>query len=565
MWIPLLTVGAMIAGAADQEVLVDRSRLAALKPYQGDLPAAFVGAEIEDQPEASSYVLFGVTVPPGGWEVEAVTVYFKSAAAPQDGKPLSTTGRLNLFRREGRSEQPRPADDPRKGRIVAIVVNPRDGFNEVRAERLAIRLGPGEYWLGLTPVCRLDSRGTRLMIRAEGHAAEAIEPAVYFPEGAEAALGRPGQWNTLPEALRTTFDGDIALKVEGRRLPRGRVVDVAPLSITTDRRIRLRVGAFDPLAQVPDVPPDLAAPAASRVAIVQLRATPDQAVRARLAELGVELLGYIPEDAYLIECSPEVRMKLAASPEIRWVGPFHPAYKIAPGMLDRAAGGGDMPGGPVPCHILVFDQGTASRKEVVSLIEREGGTADAVRIPDPVGRSHRLMPVRPRKYRVTAELTESLIRALARCDSVSSIEPYRGVARGDRTGPPAGEATGAGAVTPGDVRALFGADHVEANGGYRGAGVRGAVIDTDVRDDHVDLVSRPIFYAVPRVGGNPFHGTATAGILFGDGTGNPRVKGILPQGLLVLAAAPMPSTDHYGLAAGRSAIAGLTPRPPRRS
>src|SRR5882724_11436902 len=121
MLIPLLTIGAIIAGATDQagatdrEVLVDRSKLAALKPYQGDLPAAFVGAEIEDQPEASSYVLSGVTVPPGGWEVDAITVYFKSPIAPQGGKPPSITGKLNLFRREGRSERPRPTDDPRKG------------------------------------------------------------------------------------------------------------------------------------------------------------------------------------------------------------------------------------------------------------------------------------------------------------------------------------------------------------------------------------------------------------------------------------------------------------------
>ncbi len=553
MLIPLLTVGAIIAGATDQagatgrEVLVDRSRLAAPKPYLGDLAAAFVGAEVEGQPEASSYVVSGVTVPPGGWEIDAISVYFRSPATAPGGKPPSIKGRLNVVLREGRAERPRPADDPRKGRIVSVVVKPRDGFNEIRAEGLGIRLRPGEYWLGLTPVCRPDARGTRLVMRAEGHAADRFEPAVFFPEGAEAALGQPGRWNTLTEALRTTFDGEVAMRVEGRRLPRGTVAVAARPPVEAHPRILLRGVEFEPLEKVPDVAPDLTAAAASRVVVVQLRAAPDQAVCARLTELGVTRLDYIPENAYLVECSPDVRDRLAAMPEVRWVGPYHPAYKIAPGLLARGPGDGGEPGRPVPCHIRVFDQGTASRKEAVSRIERNGGVADAVRIPDPAGRSFRLMPVHPRKYRVTAELSDPMILALARCDSVSFIEPYRGDAGGGQAGGAVGEAAGAAIMTLSDVRSLFGADHVEATGGYRGRGVRGAVIDTDVRDDHVDLDSRPTLYAVPRLGGSPFHGTATAGILFGDGTGNPRARGILPQGLLVFAAAPMPSTDHYDL------------------
>ena len=63
---------------------------------------------------------------------------------------------------------------------------------------------------------------------------------------------------------------------------------------------------------------------------------------------------------------------------------------------------------------------------------------------------------------------------MARCDSVAFIERYRG-------GQGGGEADGPPSLSMGDVRALFGADAVESLGGYRGRGVKGAVIDTDVR------------------------------------------------------------------------------------
>ena len=99
----------------------------------------------------------------------------------------------------------------------------------------------------------------------------------------------------------------------------------------------------------------------------------------------------------------------------------------------------------------------------------------------------------------------------------------------------------------GDIRAMGGADFVESAGGYRGQGVHGSIIDDDVRADHVDLASRPILLAGPREELPAFHGTAVTGILFGDGTGDPRARGLLPRGQPIFSNFMTGREDRYAL------------------
>jgi hypothetical protein len=85
------------------------------------------------------------------------------------------------------------------------------------------------------------------------------------------------------------------------------------------------------------------------------------------------------------------------------------------------------------------------------------------------------------------------------------------------------------------VREITGANYLEQELGYTGQGVRGEVFDTGVLATHCDFQSNPIAFHTPN-GTSLFHGTATMGIAFGDGTCNPAARGMLPDGSPIFAA-----------------------------
>ena len=85
------------------------------------------------------------------------------------------------------------------------------------------------------------------------------------------------------------------------------------------------------------------------------------------------------------------------------------------------------------------------------------------------------------------------------------------------------------------VRIISGADFLESTLGFTGTGVRGEVMDGNVADDHPDLKNRGILFHGARSTDNPFHGTATTGIVFGDGTANRKGRGLLPTGQPIFA------------------------------
>jgi len=101
------------------------------------------------QPE-SRYSLSSVTVPAGGWKVDAIAIY-TSPSQPAGWRKVGRA-RLNVIAKK--RDLPGEADDPRKGREVEVTVREaQKGVYEVRAADLKLTLEPGEYWIGLTPIC----------------------------------------------------------------------------------------------------------------------------------------------------------------------------------------------------------------------------------------------------------------------------------------------------------------------------------------------------------------------------------------------------------------------------
>lgn len=97
--------------------------------------------------------------------------------------------------------------------------------------------------------------------------------------------------------------------------------------------IHLKYATFDPLAGEPDVPSDLRAaetPGKAGYYVVQFECPVDDGMKNEVVSLGAELLDYVPDFAFIARMTPETAARVAGAPHVRWVGAYHPAYKISP-------------------------------------------------------------------------------------------------------------------------------------------------------------------------------------------------------------------------------------------
>ena len=98
--------------------------------------------------------------------------------------------------------------------------------------------------------------------------------------------------------------------------------------------IRLQVATFDPLLGEPALTSGLrqrALGAGERgVYIVQSVGPIEDAWKAVVASAGGELLEYVPDFAFKVRMTPAQSVAVRRLPSVRWVGPFHPAYKLSP-------------------------------------------------------------------------------------------------------------------------------------------------------------------------------------------------------------------------------------------
>lgn len=95
---------------------------------------------------STQYTVNDIVVPAGGWNVDAVRVYYDGFDASWAGGVTSAV--LYLEPKTGTT----PIGDPGTGTTVAVsAVTLGNGFLEVSATALGLAIGEGEYWIGLTP------------------------------------------------------------------------------------------------------------------------------------------------------------------------------------------------------------------------------------------------------------------------------------------------------------------------------------------------------------------------------------------------------------------------------
>ncbi|HEY9230770.1 MAG TPA: S8 family serine peptidase, partial [Blastocatellia bacterium] len=173
--------------------------------------------------------------------------------------------------------------------------------------------------------------------------------------------------------------------------------------------VLLKRGQIDTTGQEPAVEDDLrqTAGASHALRLVQLFGPPTPAALAAVQATGVRVVGYVPNNAYLVWGSTAQINRLSALRQrgdvVQWDGPYHPAYKIDPHIkLDSIAQTG--------MTVTVLDTPAAE-----ATVARLKAAARAVLMPEykTEGKLHLKL------------LTESLnVKAWAQLPDVIGIEPW---------------------------------------------------------------------------------------------------------------------------------------------
>lgn len=253
----------------------------------------------------------------------------------------------------------------------------------------------------------------------------------------------------------------------------------------------LRYAHFDPLQDTPAVDPALAADAGTRLYIVQFVTQPLLEFNDDIVRLGGSVRHYIAQFAYLVVMDDAAYAQIAALPYVRWVGPYHPAYRLEEAILQGLNGAG------LPVQRYNIQALTVEEKFVIAdRIAALGGTVNRADAG---------------KFLVEATLNQDQLIQVAHFNEVNFIDVW---------GPYESDMD----IT----RQIGGANFLESVTGFSGEDVRGEIFDGGCQTGHVDFQHHPIVMHGPA--SIDAHGTACMGINFGNGTGNAQARGLLPDG-----------------------------------
>jgi len=246
-------------------------------------------------------------------------------------------------------------------------------------------------------------------------------------------------------------------------------------------QIQLKYRAFDPLRGEPRISSVLKSLPFDPVKLIQVNGPMTSKWITAQEEKGVIFLSYLPDFTYIAVLTPALEREISVIPEVRWIGDFHPVYKIQAGLLER-------PG----------------RNEVNLLLW-----------PDFDDKNHQAS-IREKILSLAAPLTfeesgNSVLRANLTREDIVEMARRPEVHWIDRYDPPR--------ALMNLIREFTGASRAASPGGFDGEGIVGEVKDDGCDTDHPDFANLMGTY-----GGvsTRAHGTCTFGIVFSDHDGNAR-------------------------------------------
>jgi uncharacterized membrane protein len=251
--------------------------------------------------------------------------------------------------------------------------------------------------------------------------------------------------------------------------------------------IHLKVATFDPLISEPSIDKELTYDKAMDYYLVQCTGPIKFEWVQKLHNLGAKILGYVPDYTYLVHMDPNVKNKLQSFPFIRWLGTYHPAYKLTQNIFESA--------GDLELSIVVFSDSDENPHLVREMLLGMGGEITHYEENDNILR---------------VRLSADRITEIARIPQVEWLEEY--------TYPVA---------LMNNIRVFTGAETLHGQG-YNGSGIVGEVKDNGIDQSHPDFEGQLI-----GTDGNPTegaHGTACFGIVFSSGANNQNAEGMMPGG-----------------------------------
>ena len=258
--------------------------------------------------------------------------------------------------------------------------------------------------------------------------------------------------------------------------------------------LHLKFATFDPAQGEVEVPEALRADGATGLWVVQFGRAPTDALREAVRRAGGEVLRYLPENAYVVRMDAAEAAAVRAQDPVRYVGAYHPAYRLDPELRDALAQGRDPSGdGGVGRYYIVVADKHNDKPALAEGIRALGGK---------VRFDH------PGSLLFEVELTAAQLRSAANLDQVLWIDRWTAVE-----------------FDMDNARIQGGGNYVESQGGFTGTGVNAHIYE-GVEATHPDFTGGVTAVAS---GGASTHGHATAGIVFGNGTSNPAVRGMAPD------------------------------------
>ena len=260
-----------------------------------------------------------------------------------------------------------------------------------------------------------------------------------------------------------------------------------------DYTLGMHYAQFDPVQHVPQVPQNLQAGAGNELYIVQYVVPPYQAMSEAVTGAGGTVERYLPQLAQVVRMTPEAMRQVSALPFVRWVGAYHPAYRVSPEVFQTLSSAEDAPS---RYSIETMRVGPAQQGALSALVAEVGGQVNMTT---------------PDQYRMEATLTpQQLLRVISR-NEVNFVDPWGGP----------------GGMDMDLIRQQGGAVPTLSTAGFLGQGVRGEIFDTGVVQNHQQWNGQaPLTHLATTVNN---HGNACYGINFATGTGNAQATGLLPQ------------------------------------
>jgi hypothetical protein len=188
------------------------------------------------------------------------------------------------------------------------------------------------------------------------------------------------------------------------------VLSVAIMTVTAsadELQLRLTTHQFDPLIGEPAIPVELRAaePPAGRPGyyLVQLTEPVTDSHKRELGREAASLLGYVPDCAFIARMTPESASAVRNLDFVRWVGLYHPAYKLSPLIGAHELRHPDRLRDPW-LHLVIRVHDTEDTRIVADAVASLGGEVLDLVI---VGNK-----------RVLARIPEELLHEIARMDAV---------------------------------------------------------------------------------------------------------------------------------------------------